>query len=58
MLISVGRIDDAGYWSMFGGGMCQIKTSDGMLIGNVPKSGGVYKVPHGDSIATATIGIR
>ena len=42
MLISVGCIDDTGYWSTFGGGMCQIKTSDGTLIGNVLKSGGVY----------------
>lgn len=42
MLISVGCIDDAGYWSTFGRGICQIKTSDGMLIGNILKSGGVY----------------
>jgi hypothetical protein len=58
MLILVGCIDDAGYWSMFGGGMCQIQTNDGMLIGNVPKSGGVYQVPHGPHVAAATVGVK
>ena len=57
-LISVGRIEDAGYWSMFGGGMCQIKAGDGMLIGNVPKSGGVYKVPHEPHVAAAMVRVK
>jgi hypothetical protein len=57
-LISVGRIDDAGYWSTFGGGMCQIKTNDSTLVGNIPKSGGVYKIPHRQHVAAATVGIK
>ena len=57
-LISIGRIDEAGHYSTFGGGKCEIQTGERKTIGTVPKSGGVYRVPHGSHVATAAIGIK
>ena len=46
-LISVGRLDDAGYTATFGQGKCEIRGSDGERIGAVPKSDrGLYRVIH------------
>ncbi|KAF8626745.1 hypothetical protein AX14_011432 [Amanita brunnescens Koide BX004] len=51
-LISIGLIDDAGYYSTFGGGMCEIQSSVRQTIGIIRKSGGVYHV------AAAAVGIK
>jgi len=46
-LISVGRLDDAGFSATFGQGKCEIRGSDGERIGAIPKSGkGLYRVVH------------
>ena len=57
-LISIGRIDDAGYYSTFGGRVCEIQLSVRQTVGTIPKSGGVYRVPHGTHVAAAAIGIK
>ncbi|KIL56306.1 hypothetical protein M378DRAFT_44527, partial [Amanita muscaria Koide BX008] len=36
-LISIGRIDDAGYYATFGGGQCVIADPSGGQVGIVPK---------------------
>ena len=56
-LISVGRIDNAGYYSTFGGGECVIQTGDGEVVGTIPKSHGVYQTPHKvpEGLATAAM---
>ena len=41
-LVSIGCIDDAGFYSTFGGGKCKIQTKECKTIGLVLKSGGVY----------------
>ena len=43
-LISVGRIDDAGYTTTFSGGHCVIADDAGNTVGRIPKSGGLYVV--------------
>ncbi|PIL34675.1 transcription factor [Ganoderma sinense ZZ0214-1] len=43
-LISVGRIDDAGYTTTFSGGHCVIIDSEGSTVGKIPKTGGLYLV--------------
>src|SRR6266850_4357792 len=45
-LISVGCIDDAGYFSLFGNGKCQLSSPDGKIIGIIPKTGGLYCTKH------------
>ena len=57
-LISIGQIDNAGYYSTFGGGICEIQTGERQTIGIIPKSGGVYHVPHGTHIAAAAVRIK
>jgi hypothetical protein len=57
-LISIGRIDEAGYYSTFGGGKCEIQTGKRKTVGIVPKSGGVYRVPHGSHITATTVGVK
>jgi hypothetical protein len=57
-LISVGRIDDTGYFCTFGGGRCEIRTSDGHQIRYIPKSGGVYRSAHQSSRNTALAGVQ
>jgi hypothetical protein len=41
-LISIGHIDEAGHYSTFSGGKCEIQTGEQKTIGTIPKSGGVY----------------
>lgn len=61
-LISVGRLDEAGYSATFGQGECEIRDPDGARVGSVPKnSKGLYRVVHesvdpsaGDSVNAAT----
>ncbi|EIW56323.1 uncharacterized protein TRAVEDRAFT_91226, partial [Trametes versicolor FP-101664 SS1] len=43
-LISVGRIDDAGYATTFAGGKCVIIDTEGNTVGTIPKKGGLYVV--------------
>ncbi|PIL23016.1 hypothetical protein GSI_14323 [Ganoderma sinense ZZ0214-1] len=43
-LISVGRIDDAGFTTTFSGGQCVIIDSEGSTVGRIPKTGGLYLV--------------
>ncbi|PIL28794.1 transcription factor [Ganoderma sinense ZZ0214-1] len=43
-LISVGRIDDAGYSTTFSDGHCVIVDPEGSTVGKIPKTGGLYLV--------------
>jgi hypothetical protein len=43
-LISVGQIDDAGYFCLFSNGRCEICRGDGELIGIIPKWQALYRV--------------
>ncbi|CDO78107.1 hypothetical protein BN946_scf184638.g3 [Trametes cinnabarina] len=43
-LISVGRIDDAGYAVTFAGGECVISDTKGKTVGRIPKKKGLYAV--------------
>jgi gag-polypeptide of LTR copia-type/Zinc knuckle len=43
-LISVGRIDEAGYSTTFNKGKCVIWNSDGKLIGQIPKLQDLYRI--------------
>jgi gag-polypeptide of LTR copia-type/Zinc knuckle len=46
-LISVGRLDDAGFTTTFGQGECEVRDSNGDLVGTIPKSvKGLYRVVH------------
>jgi hypothetical protein len=45
-LISIGRIDEASYFAIFGNSGCLIRDHDGKAIGRIPKSGGVYMMEH------------
>ena len=56
--MSVGQIDDAGFYSTFGGGRCEIRAPDGHLIGKIPKSGGVYRSPHISPVSMALAGVQ
>ena len=57
-LISIGCIDKAGYYSTFGGGKCEIQTGERRTVRIVPKSGGVYRVPHGSHVAAAAVSVK
>jgi transposase InsO family protein len=57
-LISIGQIDEAGYFSTFGGGKCEIQMGKRRTVGIVPKSGGVYRVPHGSHVAAAAVSVK
>jgi hypothetical protein len=46
VLVSVGRIDDAGYYTTFGGGRCEIADAKRKVIGIILKKGGVYRTYH------------
>jgi len=50
-LISVGRLDDAGCKTIFGGGMCTILDTSGKSIATVPKADGLYRLVEGKSTA-------
>ena len=53
-LVSVGRLDEAGFTVKFGGGMCRLLGEDGVEVGVVPKtSTRVYKVEHDESVVNA-----
>ena len=43
-LISVGRIDDAGFTATFTDGQCIIVGPEGSTVGRIPKTGGLYLV--------------
>ncbi|TFK62087.1 hypothetical protein BDN72DRAFT_777527 [Pluteus cervinus] len=43
-LISVPKIDDAGYTTFFGNGECRIYNHSGTLIGVIPKINGLYRI--------------
>ncbi|KAE9382657.1 hypothetical protein BT96DRAFT_845260, partial [Gymnopus androsaceus JB14] len=43
-LISVGTLDDAGYYVTFGGGQAVITDPDGIVVGTIPKTDGLYRV--------------
>lgn len=46
-LVSVGRLDEAGFEVSFKGGQCTIRDDGGMRIGEVPRSkGSLYRVRH------------
>ena len=47
MLVSVGKLDDAGFHVAFGEGKCIITGKDSTTIGDVPKDdGGLYHLQH------------
>ena len=50
-LISVGRIDMAGYTTMFGGGACVIRSNQNKVVGWIPIQSGLYCTDRGKSIA-------
>jgi hypothetical protein len=43
-LVSIGRIDDAGYSANFANGQCEIRSGEGEVLGRIPKTKGLYKV--------------
>jgi hypothetical protein len=46
-LVSIGRLDDMGFTSTFGGGRCVIRAPDGARVGVIPKnSKGLYRIEH------------
>jgi hypothetical protein len=45
-LISIGRIDDTGYYTTFGGGACEVHDAKGNMVGHFQESDGVYRVQH------------
>ncbi len=57
-LISVGKIDDAGYYSTFGGSHCIISNGDGEVVGTIPKSNGVYRTPHSVPFGLASAAMK
>jgi hypothetical protein len=57
-LVSIGRIDGAGYYSTFGGGRCIIKDNTGKIIGDIPKSRNLYRVVHEPPNESASIAIE
>jgi len=54
-LVSMGQLDEAGFFATFGGGECVIIDPDGNQIGSIPKTAKrLYKVIHeGEIIAVA-----
>lgn len=53
-LISIGRLDDAGYTTTFSNGTCMMHGPDGEKIGEVPKNGrGLYRVVREHESANA-----
>ena len=45
-LVSIGQVDDAGFFSNFGDGHCLISQRDGTVVGIILKSGGLYRTLH------------
>ena len=55
-LVSIGRLDEAGFTTLFGRGKCVLSGPDGTAIGEVARSPHrVYKVVHEEGIANAAI---
>jgi len=54
-LVSMGQLDEAGFFATIGGGECVITDPDGNQIGSIPKtSKRLYKVTHeGETVAIA-----
>lgn len=52
-LVSISRIDDAGYSAMFSGGKCILADKDGRTVGTIPKSRGLYLITHPRSTGSA-----
>ncbi|KAF8992541.1 hypothetical protein BDQ17DRAFT_1253829 [Cyathus striatus] len=51
-LVSIGKIDDAGYLSIFGSGKCEFQQpKTGEIIGSIPKSHSLYTVARGGQAA-------
>jgi hypothetical protein len=54
-LVSIGRLDDEGFSTTFGGGKCIIKGLEGECVGQVPKNPkGLYRVEHEADSANIT----
>src|ERR1700677_731256 len=45
-LISIGPVDDAGYYAIFSGGQCVIHNGTSQTIGEIPELSGLYHVVH------------
>ncbi|RPD55063.1 hypothetical protein L227DRAFT_477366, partial [Lentinus tigrinus ALCF2SS1-6] len=54
-LVSIGRIDDAGFSTTFAGGECVIVDAEGDTIGRIPKRGGLYMVVREREEAAANV---
>ena len=54
-LISVGRIDAAGYSTTFGGGACVIHNKAKMVIRKIPIQSSLYHIEHDKSVAGSTL---
>jgi Pol polyprotein/gag-pre-integrase-like protein len=53
-LVSVGRLDEAGFTVIFGGGKCIVRGEDDVEVGVVPRmSTRIYKVEHVEAVANA-----
>src|SRR6202522_746037 len=53
-LVSIGRLDEAGFTASFGGGKCMLVGEVGVEVGVVPKtSTRVYRVDHEQAVANA-----
>jgi Reverse transcriptase (RNA-dependent DNA polymerase)/gag-polypeptide of LTR copia-type/GAG-pre-integrase domain len=54
-LISVRRLDNAGYTVTFGKGMCQIMNKSGRTIATIPHSDGLYRISTSKEINYANV---
>jgi hypothetical protein len=54
-LVSIGRIDDAGYSSTFGDGQCRILDHEGKVVGVIPKTNHLYCAVHESAAELANI---
>ncbi|HEV7735797.1 MAG TPA: reverse transcriptase domain-containing protein, partial [Chlamydiales bacterium] len=54
-LVSIGKIDEAGYISTFAGGKCTIQNADGTIIGVIPKTRGLYMTSRHDEPTAYTV---
>ena len=53
-LVSVGRLDEAGFTVIFGGGKCMLKGEDDVVVGVVLRTAmRVYRVEHEEAVASA-----
>ena len=54
-LVSIGHIDDAGCYTTFGGGKCEIRSGDGKILGTIPKTKGLYRIVHESTSPQANV---